>query len=223
MKLDRKTKLLILRIALVAVALILAALFGKLANQGESSESSPVEVAASDSRVNVPEQEESSSVKETEASVEETVDSSEPEYSFDFSEEESEDSKPDSGELNDPAGPTGQLDKYGNYYDKDLVALYINTYQSLPDNFITKSEAQDLGWSGGSLEKYAPGKCIGGDKFGNKEKLLPTAKGRQYYECDIDTLGKKSRGAKRIVFSNDGLIYYTDDHYESFILLYGEE
>ena len=65
--------------------------------------------------------------------------------------------------------------------------------------------------------------AIGGDKFGNREGLLPKKNGRQYYECDIDTVGKSSRGAKRIVFSDDGLIYYTDDHYESFTLLYGEE
>ena len=62
-----------------------------------------------------------------------------------------------------------------------------------------------------------------GDYFGNYEGLLPEKKGRKYTECDIDTLGAKSRGAKRIIFSNDGLIYYTDDHYESFELLYGEE
>ena len=80
-----------------------------------------------------------------------------------------------------------------------------------------------LGWSGGSLESYARGCSIGGDTFGNREGLLPAKKGRVYTECDIDTAGKSSRGAKRIVFSNDGLIYYTDDHYESFTLLYGEE
>ena len=65
--------------------------------------------------------------------------------------------------------------------------------------------------------------CIGGDRFGNYEGLLPDAPGREYHECDIDTLHAASRGAKRIVYSNDGLIYYTEDHYESFILLYGEE
>ena len=78
-------------------------------------------------------------------------------------------------------------------------------------------------WSSGSLEKYAPGKAIGGDRFGNYEGLLPDAPGRTFTECDIDTKGAKKRGAKRIIFSNDGLIYYTDDHYESFELLYGEE
>ncbi len=100
-----------------------------------------------------------------------------------------------------------KLDKNGYYYSKEDVALYIHTYGCLPGNFITKNEARDLGWTGGSLERYAPGMCIGGDKFGNYEGLLPTRKGRKYTECDIDTLGKSSRGAKRIVFSDDGLIY----------------
>ena len=103
------------------------------------------------------------------------------------------------------------------------MALYIHTYGHLPDNFITKKEAEALGWSGGSVEKYAPGMAIGGSRFGNYEGLLPEADGRTYTECDIDTEGASSRGAKRIVFSNDGLIYYTEDHYKSFELLYGEE
>ena len=110
----------------------------------------------------------------------------------------------------------------GSYTSKEDVALYIHIYGGLPENFITKDEARDLGWESGGLEEYAPGKCIGGDRFGNYEGLLPDAPGRTWTECDIDTLGKGSRGAKRIVFSNDGLIYYTDDHYESFELLYGE-
>ncbi len=118
---------------------------------------------------------------------------------------------------------TAQIDEDGAYTTKDDVALYIHTYGHLPDNFITKKDAQALGWPGGSLEPYAPGKCIGGSRFGNYEGLLPEADGRTYTECDIDTLGADSRGAKRIVFSNDGLIYYTEDHYKSFELLYGEE
>ena len=109
----------------------------------------------------------------------------------------------------------------GTYTTKDDVALYIYLYGGLPDNFITKKEARKLGWSKGSLEPYAPGMCIGGDYFGNYEGLLP--EDREYTECDIDTLGADSRGAKRIVFSDDGLIYYTGDHYKSFELLYGEE
>ncbi|MGM9590088.1 MAG: ribonuclease domain-containing protein [Faecousia sp.] len=112
------------------------------------------------------------------------------------------------------------IDENGSYTSKEDVALYLRTYGCLPGNFITKKEARALGWEGGSLEDFAPGMCIGGDRFGNYEGLLP--EDRNYTECDIDTLGKSSRGAKRIVFSDDGLIYYTDDHYESFELLYGE-
>lgn len=115
------------------------------------------------------------------------------------------------------------IDREGSYTSMEDVALYLYTYDELPDNFMTKKEARELGWEGGSLEPYAPGMCIGGDYFGNYEGLLPEEKGRDYYECDIDTLGARSRGAKRIVYSDDGLIYYTDDHYESFTLLYGEE
>lgn len=117
--------------------------------------------------------------------------------------------------------PDAQLDEDGTYSSKEDVALYIFTYGHLPSNFITKKEAKKLGWTGGPLEPYAPGKCIGGDYFGNYEGQLP--EGHRYTECDIDTLGASSRGAKRIIFSDDGLIYYTGDHYESFTLLYGEE
>ncbi len=98
------------------------------------------------------------------------------------------------------------------------MALYLHTYGKLPSNFITKKEAKKLGWSGGNVEDYAPGKAIGGDYFGNYEGLLPTDK--SYHECDIGTIGKKSRGAKRIIYSDDGYIYYTGNHYESFELLY---
>ena len=112
------------------------------------------------------------------------------------------------------------IDELGVYTTKDDLAAYIHEFGKLPQNFITKKEAQALGWPGGSLEEYAPGKCIGGDRFGNYEGLLPDEKGRKYYECDVETLGKSSRGAKRIVYSNDGLIFYTEDHYESFEQLY---
>ena len=111
----------------------------------------------------------------------------------------------------------------GEYTSAEDVALYLHLYAHLPQNFITKKDARALGWNGGGLDDYADGKCIGGDRFGNYEGLLPDAPGREYHECDIDTLHAASRGAKRIVYSNDGLIYYTEDHYESFVLLYGEE
>ena len=122
-----------------------------------------------------------------------------------------------------PAEETPAIDKDGAYTTKEDVALYIHTYGCLPGNFMTKNDARDLGWEGGGLDPYADGMCIGGDRFGNYEGLLPEKDGRSYTECDIDTLHAKSRGAKRIVFSNDGLIFYTDDHYESFTLLYGDE
>ena len=122
-----------------------------------------------------------------------------------------------------PDESTAPIDEEGWYYSADDVSLYLYTYGTLPDNYITKDEAEELGWTHGSVEQYAPGCAIGGDIFYNREGLLPKEQGRTYYECDIDTDGYHSRGARRIVFSNDGLIYYTDDHYESFELLYGEE
>lgn len=115
-----------------------------------------------------------------------------------------------------------KIDENGEYTSKEDVALYIFTYGKLPANFITKSQAESLGWEGGPLWDYAPGKSIGGDVFGNREGLLPKKSGRTWYECDIDYEGE-SRGAKRIVFSNDGLVYYTDDHYESFTRITREE
>ena len=116
---------------------------------------------------------------------------------------------------------TAQIREDGTYTTKEDVALYIHAYGCLPSNFVTKAEAEQAGWEGGSLEDYLPGMCIGGDRFGNREGLLPDAPGRTWTECDINTLGASSRGAERIVFSNDGLIYYTGDHYDSFELLYG--
>ncbi len=100
------------------------------------------------------------------------------------------------------------------------VALYIHTFGTLPDNYMTKKEARAQGWSSGALSRVIPGMSIGGDRFGNNEGLLPKASGRTYTECDIETTGERTRGAKRIVFSSDGLVFYTDDHYESFTQLY---
>ncbi len=116
-----------------------------------------------------------------------------------------------------------EIPEDGWYYSAEEVGLYIHTYGKLPSNFITKDEARALGWTGGTVENYAYGHAIGGDRFYNREGLLPKAQGRLYYECDIDTHGSGSRGARRIVFSNDGLIFYTTDHYKSFTQLYGEE
>ena len=116
-----------------------------------------------------------------------------------------------------PAAPT-----YGEpYTDPYDVADYLHAYGELPPNFITKNEAKALGWDSaeGNLWDVAPGKSIGGDRFGNRERLLPEASGRTWYECDVNYAGGY-RGAERVLYSSDGLIYYTDDHYESFTPLY---
>ena len=103
------------------------------------------------------------------------------------------------------------------YSDKDHVAAYLRAFKELPPNYITKKEAQALGWisSRGNLWEVAPGKSIGGDRFGNYEGQLPEAKGRKYFECDIDFDGAY-RNAKRVIYSSDGLIFYTEDHYTTF-------
>ena len=111
----------------------------------------------------------------------------------------------------------------GSYTSKDEVALYIHPYGHLPENYITKDEAYDLGWkSEGTLDEVAPGMSIGGDYYGNYEGVLPDEPGREYHECDID-YESGNRNGKRIVYSNDGNIYYTEDHYNSFEHLYGDD
>lgn len=126
-----------------------------------------------------------------------------------------------SEDVSDDTSSALTVNEDGIYDQKDEVALYIRTYGKLPKNYLTKEAARILGWEGGAVDKVIPNACIGGDRFGNYELLLPEKAGRTYTECDINTLGKDGRGAERLVFSNDGLIYYTDDHYESFELLYG--
>lgn len=117
--------------------------------------------------------------------------------------------------------PLELVEEDGIYSTPDLVAAYIHTFNKLPKNFITKDEATKLGWvsSKGNLWDVTDEMSIGGDKFGNYEGLLPKKNGRQWYECDVNYTGG-FRGDERIVYSNDGLIYYTEDHYESFTKLY---
>ncbi len=112
-----------------------------------------------------------------------------------------------------------------DYSSPEEVALYLYAFGELPPNFLTKQEARDLGWvaSWGNLWDVAPGMSIGGDYFGNREGLLPKARGRQYYECDVNydpDYDQGRRGPERIVFSSDGLIYYSASHYSDFELLY---
>lgn len=122
-----------------------------------------------------------------------------------------------------PANEAADLDREGWYSSKEEVAEYLEIYGQLPSNYITKKEAEALGWNAqeGNLWEVAEGMSIGGDRFGNREGLLPDEKGRTWTECDIDYDGG-FRNGKRLVFSNDGLIYYTDDHYASFEELKGE-
>ena len=120
------------------------------------------------------------------------------------------------------AGKAAKVDvvKGKAYTDKDHVAAYIHVYKTLPPNYITKGQARKLGWKDqGTLDKVAPGKSIGGDRFNNYEKVLPDKQGRTWKECDIDYV-KGNRNAKRICFSNDGLIYYSASHYRQFERLY---
>ena len=114
------------------------------------------------------------------------------------------------------------LERGGSYSSKEDVSLYLHLYGELPVNYLTKEEARALGWdsSKGNLWEVAPGKSIGGDRFYNNEELLPTAQERKYFECDVNYQGG-FRGAERIIYSDDGLIYYTEDHYKSFTQLYG--
>lgn len=115
------------------------------------------------------------------------------------------------------------IDEDGYYSSPEDVALYIHTYDELPDNYLTKEEARELGWeaSEGNLWEVTDEMLIGGDYFGNREVLLPEEEGRNYFEADVNYEGGY-RGAERLVYSNDGLIYFTDDHYDSFQQLYGE-
>ena len=160
--------------------------------------------------------------EETETSIAETVP---PETSASVEEEtEPETAETSAAEPETTEAPTEEhetgISEDGTYTKKDDVALYIHTYGHLPSNYIDKKEAEKKGWKSvsGSLWDVCPGKSLCA-YFGNYEGQLPKKKGRKWTECDIDYKGK-SRGAKRIIFSNDGLIYYTDDHYEIFTQLY---
>ncbi|MBQ9823819.1 MAG: hypothetical protein IJM63_04925 [Solobacterium sp.] len=119
--------------------------------------------------------------------------------------------------------PEASISEDDIYDTKDEVALYIYTFHHLPSCYMTKKEARKRGWEGGALNRTIKGMCIGGDYFGNYEGLLPET-GEDYYECDIDTMYKKSRGSKRIIYTESGDVWYTDDHYESYTQLYdGDE
>lgn len=127
--------------------------------------------------------------------------------------EDEEDASEEEAEI-----PEETISEYGEYSDPYEVAEYLYTYHHLPSNYITKDEAEDLGWnsSKGNLWDVAEGMSIGGDRFGNYEKQLPKG---NYHECDVNYEGG-FRGSERLIYSDEFEIYYTQDHYESFIQLY---
>ena len=128
-----------------------------------------------------------------------------------------------SGGTTAPQQQAPTVSEEGWYSSPEEVALYLHLYGCLPGNYLTKQEARELGWnsSEGNLWEVAEGMSIGGDRFGNREGLLPEKEDRIWYECDVNYAGGY-RGAERLLYSSDGLIYYTDDHYQSYTCLYGE-
>lgn len=95
------------------------------------------------------------------------------------------------------------------------VISYVKAQKELPDFYLTKNEARASGWipSEGNLCKVLPGKAIGGDRFGNREKLLP--QGKQYFEADVN-YSCGNRNSHRIVYTQSGEIWLTTDHYKTF-------
>jgi len=123
-----------------------------------------------------------------------------------------------------PTAEPVTVEEYGLYTSRDEVAAYLHEFWCLPANYITKAEARDLGWSSkkDNLGDVLPGYTIGGDEFGNREGLLPATDTRTWYECDVNT-DDGSRSSERLVYSSDGLIYFSDDGFKTFVQLYDEE
>ena len=126
-------------------------------------------------------------------------------------------SKKDKDAKTTTSQPKASIEEDKSYYSKEEVVEYLMTYNKLPKNYLTKREARDLGWvpSEGNLWDVTDRGVIGGDRFGNREGKLPNKKGRKYFEADVNYKGGR-RNAERLIFSNDGLIFYTDDHYKTF-------
>ncbi|MBQ6930084.1 MAG: ribonuclease [Oscillospiraceae bacterium] len=134
-----------------------------------------------------------------------------------------ENSKTDAAQTTDENSDEYEITYGESYTAPEAVAAYIYEWEELPPNYITKNEAEKLGWQSnkGNLWQVADGKSIGGDKFGNREGLLP--EGENYRECDVNYAGGY-RDAERLVYSTDDFdIYYTADHYESFEQVYDAE
>ena len=202
------------RIAAFLLACTVAVLFAGCgaAGQFDTAETEPVTgvVIFTDEDTTAPETE-----SETETDPDPETES-EPESDPETLAAEPETSIPDTIPEDEPL--PASVEKDGSYTTPEDVAAYIHNFGTLPGNFITKNEAKKLGWnsSDGNLWDVAPGKSIGGDRFGNREGLLPDG---DYKECDVNYDGGY-RGAERLIFGTDGSIYYTNDHYKSFTQLY---
>lgn len=119
-------------------------------------------------------------------------------------------------EIDEEDDSSSLIDEDGEYTTAADVAEYIHTYHKLPSNYMSEKKAQKKGWKTNECPADY-GIMIGGRPFGNYEGLLP--EGEQYYECDVDYDGYL-RGERRLIYTKDGIVYYTDDHYESFTQLY---
>lgn len=113
------------------------------------------------------------------------------------------------------SGTQSQQENINEKTRAEEIINYIKSYKRLPDFYMSKNEARKAGWepSKGNLCSVLPGKAIGGDRFGNREKLLP--QNRQYFEADVN-YNCGNRTADRVVYTTDGEVYLTTDHYKSF-------
>ncbi|WP_407405096.1 ribonuclease domain-containing protein [Chryseobacterium sp.] len=108
--------------------------------------------------------------------------------------------------------PEQTIDELTN---EKTVIDFVKKNHQLPNYYLTKNEAKKLGWiaSKGNLCEALPGRAIGGDKFGNREKQLPL--GEQYYEADVN-YHCGNRQTDRIIFTKNGNVYLTKNHYKTF-------
>jgi len=100
----------------------------------------------------------------------------------------------------------------------ELVDSLRNTGQ-LPQNYVNKAEAMANGWKPGkALNNTTPNGQIGGDVFENSTNLLPSAPGRVWHEADVglsNTMSRSNQAGTRLLYSDDGLLYITTDHYRT--------
>ena len=86
----------------------------------------------------------------------------------------------------------------------------------LPEYYIEEDEIRTLGWRPGRWpSNFAPGKMIKKGIYSNRNNHLPDEIGRVWYEADINYMQGK-RNSQRVVWSNDGLIFVSYDHYKTF-------